>query len=102
MLDQCRLNHGPNGPLARAPELQGPRAAGQRSFLIVEFGRQNIDWLSGFNLASFHKLFKDSPVSTEIWPHSLPERAFTARPGLGRICLCPKVARIAEHKFANR
>src|SRR6218665_33271 len=42
------------------------------------------------------------PVSTGISPHSLPEWAFRARPGLGRICLCPKVARIAEHKFANR
>src|SRR6218665_196004 len=42
-----------------------------------------------------------SPVSTGIFPHSLPEWAFRARPGLWRICLCPKVARIAEHKFAN-
>jgi len=22
--EQCRLNHGPNGPLARAPKLLGP------------------------------------------------------------------------------
>src|SRR6218665_489765 len=33
---------------------------------------------------------------------SLPEWAFRARPGLWRICLCPKVARIAEHKFGSR
>src|SRR6218665_266947 len=43
-----------------------------------------------------------APVSTGIFPHSLPEWAFRARPGLWRICLCSKVARIAEHKFANR
>src|SRR6218665_1116894 len=42
------------------------------------------------------------PVSTGIFPHSLPEWAFRTRPGLRRICLCPKVARIVEHKFANR
>src|SRR6218665_2077111 len=36
------------------------------------------------------------PVSTGIFPHSLPEWAFRARPGLWRICLCPKVARIAR------
>src|SRR6218665_3810599 len=48
---QCRLNHGPNGPLARAPELQGPRAAGSGNFFINEFCHQNIDWLSGFNWA---------------------------------------------------
>src|SRR6218665_3057360 len=48
---QCRLNHRPNRPLARAPELQGPRAAGSGNFFSVEFYRQNIDWLSGFNLA---------------------------------------------------
>ena len=42
------------------------------------------------------------PVSTGIGPQSLPEWAFRARPGLWRNCLCPKVARIAEHKFANR
>src|SRR6218665_3038561 len=42
------------------------------------------------------------PVSTGILPHSLPEWAFRARPGLWRICLCPKVARIAEHKFGSR
>src|SRR6218665_1646358 len=40
------------------------------------------------------------PVNTGILPHSLPEWAFWARPGLWRICLCPKVARIAAHKFA--
>src|SRR6218665_2512655 len=39
---------------------------------------------------------------TGILPHSLPEWAFRARPGLWRICLCPKVARIAEHKFRSR
>ena len=43
-----------------------------------------------------------TPVSTGIGPQSLPEWAFRARPGLCRICLCPKVSRIAEHKFANR
>src|SRR6218665_3919260 len=42
------------------------------------------------------------PVSTGILPHSLPEWAFRARPGLWQICLCPKVARIAEHKFGCR
>src|SRR6218665_3946360 len=42
------------------------------------------------------------PVSTGILPHSLPEWAFRARPGLWRICLCPKVARIAEQKFGSR
>src|SRR6218665_107904 len=42
------------------------------------------------------------PVSTGIFPHSLPEWAFRARPGLWRICLCPKVARIAEQKFGSR
>src|SRR6218665_1247569 len=42
------------------------------------------------------------PVSTGILPHSLPEWALRARPGLWRICLCPKVARIAEHKFGSR
>src|SRR6218665_2673485 len=42
------------------------------------------------------------PVSTGIFPHSLPEWAFRARYGLWQICLCPKVARIAEHKFGNR
>src|SRR6218665_1267622 len=31
------------------------------------------------------------PGSTGILPHSLPEWAFRARPGLWRICLCPKV-----------
>src|SRR6218665_2044249 len=40
------------------------------------------------------------PVSTGILPHSLPEWAFRARPGLWRNCLCPKVARIAERKLA--
>src|SRR6218665_2612545 len=39
------------------------------------------------------------PVSTGILPHSLPE---WARPGLWRICLCPRVARIAEQKFGSR
>src|SRR6218665_582942 len=39
------------------------------------------------------------PVSTGILPHSLPEWAFRARPGLWRICICPRVARIAEQKF---
>ena len=34
---QCRLNHGPNGPMARAPELQGPRAAGSGNFLLLNF-----------------------------------------------------------------
>src|SRR6218665_3967968 len=43
-----------------------------------------------------------NPVSTGILPHSLPEWALRARPGLWRICLCPKVARIAEHKFGSR
>src|SRR6218665_3937184 len=28
---QCRLNHGPNGPLARAPEQQGPELQGPLS-----------------------------------------------------------------------
>ena len=42
------------------------------------------------------------PVSTGILPHSLPEWAFRARPGLWRNCLCPKVARIAEQKFGSR
>src|SRR6218665_3913230 len=42
------------------------------------------------------------PVSTGIFPHSLPEWAFRARPGLWRIFLCPKVSRIAEHKFGSR
>src|SRR6218665_3925864 len=40
------------------------------------------------------------PVSTGIRPQSLPEWAFRARPGIWRICLCPKVARIAEQKQA--
>src|SRR6218665_3529776 len=44
----------------------------------------------------------DYPVSTGIFPHSLPEWAFRARPGFWRICLCPKVARIAEQKFGSR
>src|SRR6218665_2706224 len=35
--NQCRLNHGPNGALARAPELQGPRAAGSGIFLLLNF-----------------------------------------------------------------
>src|SRR6218665_1907301 len=43
-----------------------------------------------------------SPVSTGILPHSLPEWAFRARPGLWRNCLCPKVARVAEQKFGSR
>ena len=34
---QCCLNHGPNGPLARAAELQGPRAAGSGNFLLLNF-----------------------------------------------------------------
>src|SRR6218665_3049926 len=42
------------------------------------------------------------PVSTGILPHSLPEWAFRARPGLWQIYLCPKVARIAEQKFGSR
>src|SRR6218665_3214672 len=46
--------------------------------------------------------FPKYPVSTGILPHSLPEWAFRARPGLWRICLCPKVARIAEQKFGSR
>ena len=44
----------------------------------------------------------DFPVSTGILPHSLPEWAFRARPGLWRNCLFPKVARIAEQKFGSR
>src|SRR6218665_4041522 len=44
----------------------------------------------------------ECPVSTGILPHSLPEWAFRARPGLWRNCLCPKVARIAEQKFGSR
>src|SRR6218665_1179626 len=44
---------------------------------------------------------RDTPVSTGILPHSLPEWAFRARPGLWRNCLCPKVARIAEQKFGS-
>src|SRR6218665_4210130 len=36
------------------------------------------------------------PVSIGIFPHSLPEWAFRARPGLWQLCLCPKVAQIAE------
>src|SRR6218665_3909355 len=47
-------------------------------------------------------LSRGFPVSTGILPHSLPEWAFRARPGLWQICLCPKVARIAEHKFGCR
>src|SRR6218665_1401560 len=43
-----------------------------------------------------------NPVSTEILFQSLPEWPFRARPGLWQICLCSKVARIAEHKFGNR
>src|SRR6218665_2922582 len=43
-----------------------------------------------------------SPVSTGILPHSLPEWAFRARPGLWRNCLCRKVARISEHIFGGR
>ena len=42
------------------------------------------------------------PVSTGIWPQSLPEWAFRGRPGLWRICLCPKVSQIAEQKFGSR
>src|SRR6218665_3781169 len=45
---------------------------------------------------------KSFPVSTGILPHSLPEWTFRARPGLWRVCLCPKVARIAEQKFGSR
>src|SRR6218665_290416 len=41
------------------------------------------------------------PVSTGIWPQSLPEWAFRARLGFWQICLCPKVARIAEHKLGR-
>ena len=47
-------------------------------------------------------LCRTIPVSTGILPHSLPEWAFRARPGLWRNCLCPKVARIAEQKFGSR
>ena len=36
------------------------------------------------------------PASTGIFSHSVPEGAFRARYGLWRICLCPKVARIAD------
>src|SRR6218665_3157701 len=56
----------------------------------------------GIYIIYYRSLEAYSPVSTGIGPQSLPEWAFRARPGLGRICLCPKVARIAEHKFANR
>src|SRR6218665_2491032 len=41
------------------------------------------------------------PVSSGIWPQSLPEWAFRARLGFWQICLCPKVARIAEHKLGR-
>src|SRR6218665_2417384 len=41
-------------------------------------------------------------VTTGIFSHSLPEWAFRARYGLWRIRLCPKVARIVEHKFSSR
>src|SRR6218665_3852994 len=51
---------------------------------------------------TYNNAEKPCPVSTGILPHSLPEWAFRARPGLWRICLCPKVARIAEHKFGSR
>src|SRR6218665_3832121 len=47
-------------------------------------------------------MFVNFPVSTGIFPHSFPEWAFRTRPGLWRICLCHKVARIAEHKFGSR
>src|SRR6218665_3618677 len=53
-------------------------------------------------ISSRFPLFHYLPVSTGILPHSLPEWAFRARPGLWRICLCPKVARIAEQKFGSR
>jgi len=39
----------------------------------------------------------DGPVSTANGPQSLPEWALRVRPGLWRISLCPKVARMAEH-----
>ena len=51
-----------------------------------------------------------APVSTGIGPQSalelgsshLVELALRARPVLWHICICPKVALIAEHKFVNR
>src|SRR6218665_674970 len=41
------------------------------------------------------------PVSTGIGPQSLPERRLGQDLGFWRICLCPKVPRIAEHKFGS-
>src|SRR6218665_3858164 len=69
----------------------GGREQEARSVKAVEFMVFNMD-----------RIFREYPVSTGILPHSLPEWAFRARPGLWRICLCPKVARIAEQKFGHR
>jgi len=44
-----------------------------------------------------------SQSALELGPSHCPNgRLIRARPGLWRICLCPKFTRIAEHKFANR
>src|SRR6218665_687689 len=45
--------------------------------------------------------FTAYPVSTGIFPHSLPKWAFRARPGLWRICLCPKVAELLSTKLVT-
>src|SRR6218665_3097547 len=55
-----------------------------------------------YKLAAARPAQGPTPVSTGILPHSLPEWAFRARPGLWRNCLYPKVARIAEQKFGSR
>ena len=56
----------------------------------------------GLNSAELSFAQRCNPVSTGNGPQSLAEWAFRARPGLWRICLCPQVARMAEHKFGNR
>src|SRR6218665_4183145 len=55
---QCRLNHKPNGSLARAPELQGPRSAGSGNFLLLNFAiKILIDFMALIWLKSLFQKF---------------------------------------------
>src|SRR6218665_1131936 len=89
-----------NRPKSQKVKIFGFRAFTFESQKFQIYGEQWVDnvypaelWCSGSH---------PFPVSPGILPHSLPEWAFRARPGLWRICLCPKVARIAEQKFGSR
>jgi len=79
--NQCRLNHGPNGPMARAPELQGPRAAGQRYFLLLNFGRQKY-WSIRWRLNLSDVVRPIPAFLTSVWPN--PRGSVSQPQGFGR------------------